>query len=388
MRLSNLTTISGESQIDILIEEEKIQSISPLSFPGREAGIKNSIDFGGALVFPGLINSHDHIDFNLFPPIANRIYNNYREWGKDIHQNNRDTIDPILKIPQQLRIEWGIYKNLLNGITTVVNHGEKINPVNNLISVFQDCYPLHSVQFEKFWEFKINKPRNHRLPFVIHLGEGTDDLSKKEIGKLIRWNILKKEIIAVHGVAMNKNQAKHFKALVWCPVSNYFFLNATAKIDELNKNIPVIFGTDSTLTAGWNLWEHLRLARKLKMLTDMELFESITGTAASVWDLKHIGKIRAGQQADLVVAKTKKQLQSLDAFYDLNPEDVLLVLHRGNIRLFDDSLYRQLKESGLEPKNFSRIYLDGMCKWIQGDIISLIQEIRKLNVDINIPISF
>jgi len=388
MRLSNLTTINGNSRIDILIEREKIQSVSPVSFSNADSATKKFIDFEGALVFPGLINSHDHLDFNLFPPISNRIYNNYTEWGKDIHQNNRETIDPILKIPQQIRIEWGVYKNLLNGITTVVNHGEKINAANDLITVFQDCYSLHSVQFEKFWEFKINKPGNHRFPFVIHLGEGTDDLSKKEIDQLIRWNILKKEIVAVHGVAMNNHQAKHFKALVWCPASNYFFLNATAPIDELKKNIPVIFGTDSTLTAGWNLWDHLRLARKLKMLTDMELFDSLTATASSIWNLKNIGKIEAGQQADLVVAKAEKQLQPLDAFYNLNPEDLLLILHRGNIRVFDDCLYNQLKESGLEPKKFCRIYLNGVGKWIQGDITSLIKDVRKLNIDINMPISF
>ena len=54
------------------------------------------------LLFPGLINSHDHLDFNLFPQTGNRIYNNYTEWGKDIQYQNKETINAVLKIPQQI----------------------------------------------------------------------------------------------------------------------------------------------------------------------------------------------------------------------------------------------------------------------------------------------
>jgi cytosine/adenosine deaminase-related metal-dependent hydrolase len=387
MRLSNLITIDNDNPIDIIIKDGKIESISPVSSPKTNTPTRPSVDFGGALVFPGLINSHDHLDFNLFPSLRNRIYNNYTEWGKDIHQNNKDQIDSILKIPQSVRTEWGLYKNLFNGITTVVNHGEKLYSAHDLITVFQDCYSLHSVQFEKFWEFKINKPRHHHFPFVIHLGEGTDDLSKNEIDRLIRWNILKKEIIAVHGVAMNNNQAKHFKALIWCPASNYFFLNATAPVNELKKDIPIIFGTDSTLTADWNLWEHLRLARKLKMLHDMELFQSLTGTAASVWKQRNIGWLKQDLQADLVVAKTKNGLNALDSFYALNPENLIFILHRGSVRVFDDCLYNQLSELGINLKSFSRIYINGICKWVQGNIRALVSEIKDINADIVLPVS-
>jgi len=35
------------------------------------------INCNGYMAFPGLINSHDHLDFNLFPLWGNRKYNNY-----------------------------------------------------------------------------------------------------------------------------------------------------------------------------------------------------------------------------------------------------------------------------------------------------------------------
>src|ERR1044071_3735591 len=71
----------------------------------------------GAWAFPGLINSHDHLDFNLFPQLGNKVYSNYADWANDIQKNNGEEIESVLKIPLSLRVQWGVYKNLLSGIT-------------------------------------------------------------------------------------------------------------------------------------------------------------------------------------------------------------------------------------------------------------------------------
>src|SRR6185503_5129048 len=151
-----------------------------------------------------------------------------------------------------LRTTWGIYKNLLNGFTTVVNHGETLPVDDELITIFQDQQCLHSVGFEKSWRWQMNRPG--RLPVVIHVGEGTDKAAHQEISRLLRWNLLRKSLIGVHGVAMDETQAKGFHALVWCPASNYFLLNATAPIHKLKDHVRILFGTDSTLTAPWDAW--------------------------------------------------------------------------------------------------------------------------------------
>src|SRR5687767_1636353 len=66
----------------------------------------------GALVLPGFINSHDHLDFNIFPQFGTKIFSNYREWGPDIQSENKSLIQQVLKIPLQTRIKWGVFKNL------------------------------------------------------------------------------------------------------------------------------------------------------------------------------------------------------------------------------------------------------------------------------------
>jgi cytosine/adenosine deaminase-related metal-dependent hydrolase len=146
--LRNLNSVESNRQESILIEGEVIKALTTGEEVTPYTTDRLELNFENALVFPGLINSHDHLDFNSFPQLGNKVYNNYVAWGRDIHKQNGDTINSVLKIPKALRIQWGIYKNLLNGITTVVNHGTKLETETTLLNIFEDCSVLHSVQFE------------------------------------------------------------------------------------------------------------------------------------------------------------------------------------------------------------------------------------------------
>ena len=307
-------------------------TISKISLAGNSDGNEMKIYFDNAIAFAGLINSHDHLDFNLFPKLGNCIYKNYVEWGDDIHKQNKDTINAVLKIPQALRTQWGIYKNLLNGITTVFNHGQYLKIDNTVIDVFQDKNSLHSVRLEKNWKWKLNDPFNKKEPFVIHIGEGTDETSYTEIDELIRWNKLHKKLIGIHGVAMNSKQAAAFEAIIWCPDSNFFLLGETAAINKLKQATKILFGTDSTVSSDWNIWNQLRLARKTKLLTDEELLASLTTVPAKLRGL-NAGILKENANADIVVAE-KRSGNTFDAFFDINPETILLIIKNGNIVLF------------------------------------------------------
>ena len=431
MYIRDLHIPGKEGVHDLLIEKDKIAGVFPRSAGGPAAACTEPfLSLPGAIVFPGLINSHDHLDFNLFPLLGNRIYNNYTAWGRDIHSKNAADIRAVLRVPPHLRIRWGLYKNLLNGFTTVVNHGEKLETGKELINVHQDCHNLHSVGFEKNWKWKLNRPRRSpasapgsraasgsgsgpgTTPFVLHVGEGTDAAAGREIDRLIRWNLFKRPLIGVHGVAMDERQAAHFKALVWCPDSNYFLLGRTAPMTRLHKKVPLLFGTDSTLTAGWNHWDQIRLARKEGAVTDEELLEMLTKGAANIWGFKDRGEIAEGKQADLVIADAPSLLRSsvpssdpsgmdgfnppglevfnppgigMAAFYTLNPENILLVLHKGNIRLFDESLLPQLAAGGFDPAGFHKITIQGKGKYTEGDLPALMTAIRQYHPEVAFP---
>ena len=103
----------------------------------------------------------------------------------------------------------------------------------------------------------------------------------------------------------------------------------------------------------------------------------LTGAAAAVWGLQDRGEIVAGQRADLVIAKgSSAHPPDIDTFYSLNPEDLLLVLHRGQVRLFDDSLLAVLSAGGIDTAKFHRITIHGRGKYTEGDLPGLMNEIR------------
>ncbi len=379
MVLNNLRLIDGNGPVNIKVSGSCIADVSDK--PLQDA---TQLEFDGALVFPGLVNSHDHLDFNLFPAFGDKVYKNYTEWGNYIHQQYKDEIAAILKVPQILREEWGVLKNLLCGVTTVVNHGEKLQGNHTLINVHERYQFVHSIGFDKRWKAKLNNPLKRKQPVVVHIGEGNDMAAYREINELTKWNIFRKKLFGVHAVAMSEEQALKFKAVVWCPMSNYFLLNRTAPVNRLKFKTNILFGTDSTLTGDWNIWNHIRLARDVKMLSDVELIATLSTNAANAWQTgsKTIEKCAA---ADLVVMKTKPNLNSTENFFSGNPQDILLVIQGGNIRLFDEELYPQFAK--IDMTGFSKIYVNRTGKYVQADVRVLMEKIKQYNTGIVFPIS-
>lgn len=384
MILRNLLCILDNRAMTIHIHHGRITAIdnSPETVDEQELTFKN------AIVFPGLINSHDHLDFNVFPQLGNRLYNNYVEWGDDIHKKNKQVIDNVLKVPKHLRARWGMYKNLLCGVTTVVDHAAiPAENTNDLISVFDQYHYLHSIQLEKRWRFKLNKPFIKKQPFVLHIGEGIDSGAQKEINSVIRWNLQHRDLIGIHGIVMNEHQAKSFKALVWCPVSNKFLIGQTAQVNKLKYKTNILFGTDSTVSASWNIWEHLRLGRSMEMISDKRLFAMTNTLPTEVWKINKRGKIKSGYEADIVIARQKDGLRGYDAFFATNPEDILLIMRKGEIKLFDESLVTQLLNNDIALDDYHKVLVAGSTKYVYGNVPQLISEIKQYYPEAFFPIN-
>jgi cytosine/adenosine deaminase-related metal-dependent hydrolase len=231
----------------------------------------------------------------------------------------------------------------------------------------------------------LNNPIYKNKVCVVHTGEGTDKRSFDEINKLIKYNLLKRDLIGVHAVAMDAAQAKNFKGLVWCPESNGVLLNKHVNIKQLKTHTTFVFGTDSTLTGSWNIWEHLRLAKSLHQVADAELFNMVTRSPAKLWNMNN-GSLQPKKDADIVVLRRRNESSTWDEFFKTDPEDILLVIQKGRIRLFDKSLLPQFLNLPINHLSYSQISIQGKIKFVEGDLPALVTEIRGYNRDIILPL--
>jgi cytosine/adenosine deaminase-related metal-dependent hydrolase len=302
-------------------------ALRELHLPGANASL---IEFDGALAFPGLINSHDHLEFNCYEQLGEETYGDYVEWGETIHRKYAAQIAAVEAVPVELRVRIGIAKNLFCGVTAVAHHGSPVEVAGAPVHIIGGTQAIHSPQLGRLGRMLIPG----RRMVVAHVGEGVNVEARKEIDRFIRWNVWRRKLVGVHAIAMSAEQARRFAAVVWCPVSNEFLFGRTAPIDKLKKETTILFGTDSTLTASWNIWDHIRRARHYGLLTDDELIAALTTSAARVWNMPDLS-------ADLVVARRRHEDQR-EAFFAINPEDILLVVKSGEIVLIDASLRGKL----------------------------------------------
>jgi len=332
------------------------------------------IDFENALVIPGLINSHDHLCLNLYPRLGSGIYRDYREWAIDVQTNFKAEIRQLAGVPKPLLYQWGMLKNVVNGVTTVVQHGPFFpSPYAHLVDVFTRSRPLHSVAYEPGWKCKVLRPS--RRPVVMHIGEGAGSTMEQELRAVNGWNVFGNTIIPVHGIPITAHLAAHFKALIWCPESNFELYGSTADISSVYPKIPILFGSDSTLSASWNIWRHFHRVSSLKLLNFEQLLASLTTEPAKIWKLGNKGQLKEGYVADLTLIDHRSgDLQ--ETFFRANPGAILMVIKSGNIVLFDERVRPQMPGIIDNYQHFHRLKIDNTTKWINADVGDLMRKIK------------
>ena len=178
---------------DLVIENGQISSIWASGCSQARAQYCHALDLDGYLLLPGLTNSHDHLEFGLFPNLGHGPYTNFVEWARNIHQTESDLIERQLEIPKDVRLWWGAIRNLLCGATTVCHHNP-LDPVllddGFVVRVLTSFGWAHSVAMDTDLRARFQAtPRN--VPFVVHAAEGLDESSADEVFVLDRITVLR-----------------------------------------------------------------------------------------------------------------------------------------------------------------------------------------------------
>ena len=284
---------------DLSVARGRIRAIGPAA--GRP-----EVDCRGYLILPGLINAHDHLEFNLFPRLGNGPYPNAAEWARDIHRSFQEPIRKVLAVPLDERLYWGAFKNLLSGVTTVCHH----NPWS---VAFHRRFPVrvvrrfswaHSLEFSADLQTRHSSCPRER-PFVFHAGEATGVSARREMEALAKLGMFTSNSVLVHAVGLTGKWVRlaleRQCSVVWCPSSNLFTLGKTLARRILNSGLTIALGTDSTLTAEGDMCDELRVARQVSGLSAERLYGMVTRAPAKALCLRNgEGTIRPGGVADLI----------------------------------------------------------------------------------------
>lgn len=327
------------------------------------------LDLSGYLLLPGLINAHDHLEFNLFPRLGHGPYPNAAAWARDIYHPRRDPVQQHLRVPKAVRLFWGGLKNLISGVTTVAHH----NPYDT--SVFDNGFPVRVVKnfgWSHSLDFSPNLIENYRRaprrwPFILHAAEGTDECARHEICRLDQSGILGARTVLVHAVAADMNLIRRRRAsIVWCPSSNLFVLGQTLSTGSLRSGVPIALGTDSALTAQGDLVDEIAVAR----IAPAEAFEMLTERAARILRLSGgVGTIRHRGVADLIAVRDRGKTPAT-ALAGLSPE---LVLVGGEVKLASPAMAARLPSS--ERDRLQPIEIEGRgCFRVAADVQNLYAE--------------
>ena len=368
--LKNLrwVNVNREFSGDVRIANGIITEIGSDLQPHKNERVGN---FENHYIYPGLINSHDHLEMNLYPKLGTPPYANYLDWAKDIYKPNTSPIREIEKVDIKDRLLWGGLKNLISGVTTVVHH----NPWH--IMLRKKEFPTkvlktnwaHSPELGKDIQKEFKK---NELTFVIHAGEGIDEFAYSEITKLHSLGLLKKNTVLVHAVAARQSDiesiASEKSSMVWCPASNLFMFDQTAPIQQMKGKIKIAIGTDSTMTGTRTLLDEIKIANETGLATSNEIYDMITAIARTIFNLPD-QSISITHPADLFIAPIKHK-NYFENLIQLTPEDINLILINGNIKLV------AAEWQGLTPLK-NNVKINSTLKYIDVDVAALKQRIEK-----------
>ncbi len=373
---------------DIIVKDDKIYKI------GEK--LKESVDFEielkeNDIVFPALINAHDHLLGTYYPRIGKAPYINWLPWDNDL--KNHEIYIERSKISNLDLYYLGAYKNLISGVTIVSDHIP-----HSVNQDFIDKMPIHVIKdytleheissYDLRWGRGItiehNEAKEKDIPFITHIQEGFDEEACLGVNILKEMKALDEYTVLIHGISFSESDiieiAKANANVVWCPSSNYFMFKKTTNIKSLlNKGVNVSLGTDSPMSGGLNLLDELQFAYSLykklykEELDYKKLVEMVTINPAKALRLKKVGQISEGYYANLLIIKGSTSCSPYEALVKSWFEDIKLVIMNGKPLYGKTKYFESFKNVKIE--NYEEISIKKSKNYIFGNISSIYKRI-------------
>jgi 5-methylthioadenosine/S-adenosylhomocysteine deaminase len=279
------------------------------------------------LIFPGLIDAHNHILFDIFDEddwAPTQSYKNHNQWTADARYKamvdakqylNGESNSPYHGCEMD---KYGELKGLIAGTTSILGAAIPTNKgcygsLARTIDQKANDLPTDKIQTAVAVPSSgdsvcTNITTDKTDAYVVHVAEGVDQSALNEFAKLGSSTmtpgcLYAPETTIVHGLALGDPElsimASEGMNLVWSPRSNSFLysggqitVEASAKIPlARDKGINIALGPDWSLGGSQNLLDELRFAEQVNQtlwageISKAELVRMVTINAAKALGL-------------------------------------------------------------------------------------------------------
>ena len=326
------------------------------------------------VVSPGLINAHDHMQYNHnypSPDIGIRYdhRNEWREFTPPEWQTGPDN--------SQSKVTWSELRQVMIGTTSIAGARAEIGFLRNLdapwwsypkyddllwdiysgypTQIVTDTFPLEKpgeyIQNDddcSYYTYLGRQKNIYTDVYVPHAAEGVNAAANNEFACLSSTDrngtdVVDDSFAMVHGIALGANDgntlAEDRASLIWSPRSNIFLYGNTAPVSMLkNQGVLISLSTDWTPSGSMNLGRELICADELNKkyfdnaFSDRELWLMTTyNPAAALHVDEKIGSLKSGHFGDIAIYDGRGKENPYRAVIEADAQSTVLVLRRSSM---------------------------------------------------------
>jgi len=373
------------------------------------------IECAEGVVSPGLINTHDHLNYDHHYPLPATVdrYDHRNDWRSS----------PSISIPGdfgQAKVAWSELRQVMAGTTSIAGAGNEVGFLRNLdppwwsFPIFDDLLwddtvenPLEIVTdtfpLEDPWEYQQFEDCVHTYygrskdqftdVYVPHVAEGVNVAAHTEFDCLSDVDdMINNNFSMVHGIAIDaddgKTMAENRASLIWSPRSNISLYGNTAPVPMLkNQGVLLSMSTDWTPSGSMTLGRELACADELNgkyfnsTFSARELWMMVTHNPAVALHIDdRVGSLQAGHFGDIAIFDGSGMENPYRAVIGADAQSTVLVLRRsampfpllgidtyvGSIALYGDAdVLQSLPPTRHEFYAAQIGIMDGMCESIE-----------------------
>ncbi|HEV8658465.1 MAG TPA: amidohydrolase family protein [Thermoanaerobaculia bacterium] len=316
-------------------------------------------------VYPGLIDLHNHVTWNAHarwhPPQLTR--NRYEWQAMPEYKAALDT--PHRHIPEANLCDlerFGEVKALVGGVTSITGSLAKdcsrglvrnLDFASGLGKELQ--YRVFPFELAPDVENGVRDALRAGTAVIMHLAEGADPSSRRELAMARAHQYLTPNTIIVHGVALTEDDFRELGntgvGFVWSPRSNIELYGQTADVAAAKKYVTMAIAPDWSPSGSSGMIGELRYAAEWNakqttpVFTSRELVQMATSNAARLAHIADkVGRLEPGMYADYVVIR-REATDAYEALIYAKPADVVVVAVNGRPLYGDEKLVSAINPS-------------------------------------------